>query len=212
MYNTNYNRNYNRRPCRHGVPRKRSNSSIYLITTAIILVIAITIAITCVVTSFADTDASEVTETAIITETITEEVEDVEEPTAATVEPHIVIVEESCKKSLGEFLITYYCACSKCCDEYGINRPVVNGKTIVFTATMAVAQEGVTIAVDPEVIPYGSTVYIEGVGYRVAQDCGGAIKGNRIDVYINSHERANEIGIHTSEVYLMTDIEETVRG
>lgn len=205
-----YNTNYTRRPCNHRAPRRTISSRIYFIAIAVILAIIVTtITVICVRTSFADSDEP-ITKTVEIAETAVEE--HVTEAAPVAVEPQIVIIEESCKKSLGEFLITYYCACSECCDEYGINRPVVNGKTIVFTATMAVAQEGVTIAVDPEVIPYGSTVYIEGVGYRVAQDCGGAIKGNRIDVYINSHERANEIGVHTSEVYLMTDIEETVRG
>lgn len=43
-----------------------------------------------------------------------------------------------------------------------------------------------TISVDPRVIPLGSKVYVEGYGYAIAADTGGAIKGNKIDVYLNS--------------------------
>lgn len=43
-----------------------------------------------------------------------------------------------------------------------------------------------TIAVDPSVIPLGSKVYIPGYGYAIASDTGGAIKGNIIDLYLNS--------------------------
>lgn len=104
---------------------------------------------------------------------------------------------------LGEFTITYYCSCKKCCGKWAENRPIKDGKEIVYTASGAIAEAGVTIAVDPTKIPYGTTLYIEGVGYRVAQDCGGAIKGNKIDVYMDSHEAALEAGIHTATVYLI---------
>lgn len=45
-----------------------------------------------------------------------------------------------------------------------------------------------TIAVDPSVIPLGSKVYIPGYGYAIASDTGGVIKGNIIDLYMNSHD------------------------
>ena len=50
------------------------------------------------------------------------------------------------------------------------------------------------IAVDPTVIPLGSKVYVEGYGYAVAGDIGGAIKGNRIDVFMASHSQAMKWG------------------
>ncbi|MFU1796732.1 ubiquitin-like domain-containing protein [Paenibacillus azoreducens] len=62
------------------------------------------------------------------------------------------------------------------------------------TATGTRVTEGRTIAVDPKVIPLGWWVYIEGVGYRRAEDTGGAIKGNKIDIYYDSVKRANNFG------------------
>lgn len=71
-------------------------------------------------------------------------------------------------KALGQFTITYYWPGE---DIYGS-----------LTSTGVIAQEGKTIAVDPSIIPYGSTVLIDGKEY-LAQDCGGAIKGNKIDIF-----------------------------
>lgn len=113
--------------------------------------------------------------------------------------------KQEVKELLGEFTITYYCSCEKCCGSWANNRPVVDGQEVVYTSSGAVAEAGITIAVDTSKIPFGTKLYIEGVGYRVAQDRGGAINGNRIDVYMDSHEEALEAGRHSAEVYIVTE-------
>lgn len=103
--------------------------------------------------------------------------------------------------SLGEFKITHYCSCPACCGVWAENRPVDdNGMEIVYTASGARAEAGKTIAVDPEVIPLGSAVIINGQEY-IAQDTGGAIQGQRIDIYCGSHEEALQRGVIKAEVY-----------
>ncbi|SDP08536.1 protein of unknown function [Paenibacillus sp. yr247] len=64
---------------------------------------------------------------------------------------------------------------------------------ITFTGTHVT--EGRTIAVDPNVIPLGWWVYIEGIGFRRAEDTGSAIKGQKIDVYYESESYANRFGV-----------------
>ncbi len=59
------------------------------------------------------------------------------------------------------------------------------------------------IAVDPNVIPLGSKVYVEGYGYATAADTGGAIKGNKIDVFIPSHSEALQWGRKTVNVQVL---------
>lgn len=91
-------------------------------------------------------------------------------------------------KSLGEFKLTGYCRCIKCC-----------GKSNGITSTGTKAKAGRTIAVDPSNIPYGSIVKINNKEY-VAEDCGGAIKGNKIDIFFDTHEEALEWGVKYGEV------------
>ncbi|MBF0515981.1 MAG: 3D domain-containing protein [Nitrospirae bacterium] len=58
-----------------------------------------------------------------------------------------------------------------------------------------------TVAVDPSVIPIGSLVYIEGIGWRVAEDTGSRVKGKIIDVFVESVEEAREFGRQKKTVY-----------
>ena len=95
------------------------------------------------------------------------------------------------------------------------------GRTITVTATAYTAFcagcSGVTatglnlranpsqkvIAVDPNVIPLGSRVYVEGYGQAIAGDTGGAIKGNRIDIFIPNYAQATDFGVKTVKVTIL---------
>lgn len=59
------------------------------------------------------------------------------------------------------------------------------------------------IAVDPRVIPYGTRVYIEGYGYATAIDCGGAIKGNRVDVFFETQKECRQWGVRYVKLYIL---------
>lgn len=105
-------------------------------------------------------------------------------------------------KSLGEFKLTAYCGCSKCCGKWAENRPTdEDGKLIVNGAIGKRLVSNYSIAVDPKVIPYGTVVIIDGQEYE-AMDCGGGIKGNRIDVYFDSHDEAKEFAVRKSEIFI----------
>ena len=89
--------------------------------------------------------------------------------------------------------VTAYCPCETCCDEYA------DGITKIGT----IATSGRTIAVDPDEIPLGSTVYIDGHQY-IAEDIGGQIQGKRIDLYFDSHDEALEWGVRYKIVKVQT--------
>lgn len=94
--------------------------------------------------------------------------------------------------SLGNYKLTFYCPCATC-----------NGVAGAKTASGTTPTEGRTIAVDSSIIPLGSRVYIEGYGVFIAEDTGGAIKNNKIDVFVSSHSRAYELGVQYANVYLL---------
>lgn len=98
-------------------------------------------------------------------------------------------------ESIGEFTLSAYCSCVDCC-----------GKNDGITATGAKVKQGVTVAVDPNVIPYGTTIIINGNEY-IAQDTLAKhiiskYDGRIIDVYFDSHSEALKFGIQTAEVYV----------
>lgn len=137
-----------------------------------------------------------------------EHIEPTVEPATKTIDAQPVFMsmpienEEPEYINLGEYRLTAYCSCEQCCGEYGQNRPKdKNGNDIVYTASGKVAQAGYTVAADPSVLPYGTIIYINGQKFEV-QDCGGAIKGNRIDIYFDNHEDAREFGVQYADVFV----------
>lgn len=102
-------------------------------------------------------------------------------------------------KQIENATITAYCICKECCGKdpdhpyYGI------------TASGRPAEPYVSVAVDPFVIPLGSTVYLDyGDGmlreFR-ADDVGGTVSGAHIDVCMTTHEEALEHGVREARVY-----------
>lgn len=102
--------------------------------------------------------------------------------------------------SVGMCEITAYCTCVKCCGIWSQDHPSRQGTDYVqLTKTGTVPTEGRTVAVDPDVIPLGSAVFINGVCY-IAEDTGSAIKGNVVDIYFADHEEAKQFGRQTAMV------------
>lgn len=138
--------------------------------------------------------------------TTVESVEPVETPKPSpTPTPTPTPTPEPTFENLGEFKLTAYCSCQKCCGYWATVRPLdEDGVPIVYTASGAIAEAGTTIAVDTSVIPHGSVVEINGHQY-IAQDTGSSIVGNRIDVYFDDHQQAVEFGVQYANVLLVKE-------
>lgn len=110
----------------------------------------------------------------------------------AAVKNNAGLPEEVFVEYLGEFRLTAYCPCEECSEGWGS-----------MTSTGVLAKENHTIAVDPTVIPYGSKIIINGIIYT-AEDCGGAVKNNIIDIYFNTHEAVSDFGVKENiKIYII---------
>lgn len=95
--------------------------------------------------------------------------------------------------------ITHYCICSKCCGKspdhpaYGI------------TASCRRATPGVSVGVDPDMIPLGADVLVDygdgEIHYYRADDTGPGISGNHLDLCVGSHQEALELGVRSATVW-----------
>lgn len=97
---------------------------------------------------------------------------------------------ESRKDNSGyiKFTATAYCGCVKCC-----------GKSTGKTASGTTATAGRTVAMSSS-YSFGTKIEIQGMGTYIVEDRGGAIKGNRIDIFFSNHQKALDFGRKT--VYL----------
>ena len=97
------------------------------------------------------------------------------------------VVYESGWTRLGTFKVTFYCPCEKCCGKWAGG----------LTAGGTVPTEGRTVAVDTGVIPLGTRLRIGGHEY-IAEDTG--VSGRTIDVFVDNHNEALQLGVQYSEV------------
>lgn len=96
---------------------------------------------------------------------------------------------------LEDVTITFYC-----CEA----RPHICGTGTGITASGRRVTPYVSCAVDPDVIPLGSTVMLEHNGemvYLRADDTGGAVNGNHIDIAVPTHDFALSLGVQTADIW-----------
>ena len=93
--------------------------------------------------------------------------------------------------SIGAFTVYAYCPCETCCGQWS-GGPTASG---------VMPEEGRTVAADWDVLPAGTEIYLDGIGWRTVEDTGGAIRGDTIDIFFESHEEAAAFGVQQVELY-----------
>ena len=123
-----------------------------------------------------------------------------QEPAKATFRPVVVQTmaapyeeqEEPERVSLGTFTVYAYCSCPRCCGQWS-GGPTASG---------VMPEEGRTVAADWDVLPAGTEIYLDGIGWRTVEDTGSGINGNKLDLYMDSHQDALEWGVQEVEVFV----------
>jgi len=111
-----------------------------------------------------------------------------EDITYNEVEPSLAKIEEN-----ENYMIMEATAYTKSIEE-GTHKGITRSGTQVSRGTAAI---------DPRIIPLGTKIYVEGYGHAECLDTGGAIKGNRIDLYMDSRKECFEFGRKNVKVYII---------
>ena len=135
-----------------------------------------------------EVEPEEEIEELVVEETPTPQQEPIKEEPKQTTAVAATIINGHKVESLGVYKLTAYCSCAKCC-----------GKTDGITASGTHVTAGRTIAA-PKNFAFGTKIMINGHIYTV-EDRGGAIQGNRIDIYFNTHEEALKFGVKYVEIF-----------
>ena len=90
---------------------------------------------------------------------------------------------------VGNWTITFYCACSECCGDFATG----------CTASGVAATSWHTVATDQ--FPFGTELYVDGLGYFVVEDLG--VSGEWLDVFVNDHQEALNLGLQYRDVYVV---------
>lgn len=88
-------------------------------------------------------------------------------------------------------LVTAYCACTLCCGKHATGK----------TASGIKPTQGITVAASRQ-LPFGTRLFIDGVGWRTVQDRLAKRYDNRVDVYFASHAQAKQFGISQRKVVI----------
>ena len=92
-------------------------------------------------------------------------------------------------ESLGKWKLSFYCSCRRCSGNWGHR-----------TSSGATCQEGVTVAC--AILPAGTRVKIDGYGERIVQDTGAGVRGQHLDVFMESHSECLRHGLKYREVWI----------
>ena len=139
----------------------------------------------------ADTNASEAEVAAFSNESTQAEAENADEAAITENTDTNTAAEAPAEIYAGRFTTTAYCSCRRCC-RGGKNR----------TKSGTIPQAGHTISADLRVFPLGTKLRINGVVYTV-EDSGSGIRGNKLDIFFNSHSQALQYGKRSADVYIV---------